>query len=539
MANHNDKRRQLDDEMSRFEAEISGPPGIGAVPPLQPPPAPPRGVIGAKTYTQVQQRLQQQHPEPPGTGGPPGMGGPPGPPHGPPTLPPVPGGPNSNSAVPPLPPPPPPPGYIGPQMPGGNSGMPQQQQSRPPPPPPPGFIPPQLNRQHVHNNMMNDGHQMGHMMGGGPPGYMRPPGPPGHPGHPGPPGPHSYGPPGGPPGPPGHGPPNPGPPRPPGPAGHVPSGPPGMGPMIPPGPPVSHGSHLPPGSSGPSPQTFGPPGSQGPSSRPSTWATWPTPSRASPPTSSSTWHVTVTTTAWGTSGCCSLSSRLLSPNLQLLSGTLIHSAPKLYTSQPSKNEAKQVEVPPAGPTPQMVSVMPDGPPEPKRKKLNPDMNMMAAAQANQQLTHAQEMAEKVRASTVTTTVSKPENPNHRKPKKMLRCAGGQIWEDQSLTDWDPDDFRIFCGDLGNDVTDELLTRYFSHFASFVKAKVVRDKRTNKSKGYGFISFSDPQDYIRAMKEMNGKYVGSRPIKLRKSTWKDRNVDMVQKKQREKQLLGLK
>lgn len=67
-----------------------------------------------------------------------------------------------------------------------------------------------------------------------------------------------------------------------------------------------------------------------------------------------------------------------------------------------------------------------------------------------------------------------------------------------------DDFRIFCGDLGNDVTDELLTRYFSHFASFVKAKVVRDKRTNKSKGYGFISFSDPQDYIRAMKEMNGE-----------------------------------
>lgn len=39
--------------MHRFEAEISGPPGIGAVPPLQPPPAPPRGVIGAKTYTQV------------------------------------------------------------------------------------------------------------------------------------------------------------------------------------------------------------------------------------------------------------------------------------------------------------------------------------------------------------------------------------------------------------------------------------------------------------------------------------------------------
>lgn len=37
----------------------------------------------------------------------------------------------------------------------------------------------------------------------------------------------------------------------------------------------------------------------------------------------------------------------------------------------------------------------------------------------------------------------------------------------------------------------------------MKARVVRDKRTNKTKGYGFISFKDPQDFIRASKEMNG------------------------------------
>lgn len=69
-----------------------------------------------------------------------------------------------------------------------------------------------------------------------------------------------------------------------------------------------------------------------------------------------------------------------------------------------------------------------------------------------------------------------------------------------------DDFRIFCGDLGNDVTDEVLIRAFSKYASFVKAKVIRDKRTNKTKGYGFVSFKDPQDFIKAMREMNGKYI---------------------------------
>lgn len=68
-----------------------------------------------------------------------------------------------------------------------------------------------------------------------------------------------------------------------------------------------------------------------------------------------------------------------------------------------------------------------------------------------------------------------------------------------------DDFRIFCGDLGNDVTDEMLVRVFGKYPSFQKAKVVRDKRTNKTKGFGFVSFKDPQDFIKAMKEMNGKF----------------------------------
>lgn len=86
----------------------------------------------------------------------------------------------------------------------------------------------------------------------------------------------------------------------------------------------------------------------------------------------------------------------------------------------------------------------------------------------------------------------------------MRTAGGTTWEDQSLTDWQEDDFRIFCGDLGNDVTDELLTRTFNKFPSFLRARVVRDKRTNKTKGYGFISFKDPSDFTKAMKEMNGE-----------------------------------
>ena len=58
-------------------------------------------------------------------------------------------------------------------------------------------------------------------------------------------------------------------------------------------------------------------------------------------------------------------------------------------------------------------------------------------------------------------------------------------------------------------------------------------------GFGFVSFRDPADFTKAMREMNGKYVGSRPIKMRKSNWKDRNIEIVKQKQKTKQQMGYK
>ncbi len=140
---------------------------------------------------------------------------------------------------------------------------------------------------------------------------------------------------------------------------------------------------------------------------------------------------------------------------------------------------------------------------------------------------------------VSATIGDDALKKAKRQKRVIRTGGGQIWEDDSLKEWDPNDFRLFCGDLGNDVTDEVLARTFGRYPSFTRAKVIRDKRTNKTKGYGFVSFQDPADFTKAVREMNGKYVGSRPIKLRKSNWKDRNIDVVRKKQKEKQQMGYK
>ena len=61
-------------------------------------------------------------------------------------------------------------------------------------------------------------------------------------------------------------------------------------------------------------------------------------------------------------------------------------------------------------------------------------------------------------------------------------AAGRCRIDPNLLEWPENDFRIFVGDLGNETNDEVLNKAFQRFPTFNKAKVVRDKKTNKTKG---------------------------------------------------------
>eukprot|EP00877_Chromochloris_zofingiensis_P002247 jgi/Chrzof1/12022/Cz06g18130.t1 len=126
-----------------------------------------------------------------------------------------------------------------------------------------------------------------------------------------------------------------------------------------------------------------------------------------------------------------------------------------------------------------------------------------------------------------------EKQDKKKDKNgVLRTAAGARWWDPTLAEWSENDFRIFVGDLGNEVNDDALGKAFSRYPSFAKAKIVRDKRTNKSKGFGFVSFLDSNDFAKALKEMNGKYIGNRPCKLRKSTWDERSAKPAPKRKAE-------
>ena len=110
---------------------------------------------------------------------------------------------------------------------------------------------------------------------------------------------------------------------------------------------------------------------------------------------------------------------------------------------------------------------------------------------------------------------------------------GKTWRDDTLEQWPEGDFRLFVGNIGNEVTDELLSHSFGRYPSLSRAKVIRNKHTNKSKGYAFISFMDPFDCAKALREMTGKYIGNRPCKLSRSTWNERTLSEVRKKDKKK------
>ena len=157
----------------------------------------------------------------------------------------------------------------------------------------------------------------------------------------------------------------------------------------------------------------------------------------------------------------------------------------------------------------------------------PDLSLLDKILASKKDILDKEINTKSEKEQQTKEVSfKKKTDNKKKPdvpRNCVRKQGNKKWVDRSLADWDENDYRIWVGNLGDEITENHLLAVFSKFPSFLKARVVRGNVTGKCKGYGFVSYSDPNDYLRAMKELNGKYIGKKPVVLKKSDWKKKRL----------------
>ncbi|WP_434424445.1 RNA recognition motif domain-containing protein [Nannocystis pusilla] len=73
--------------------------------------------------------------------------------------------------------------------------------------------------------------------------------------------------------------------------------------------------------------------------------------------------------------------------------------------------------------------------------------------------------------------------------------------------------KLFVGGLSWNTTDEGLRAAFGRFGTVIEAKVVTDRETGRSRGFGFVAFQNPADSESAMQAMDGAALDMRQIRV--------------------------
>lgn len=73
--------------------------------------------------------------------------------------------------------------------------------------------------------------------------------------------------------------------------------------------------------------------------------------------------------------------------------------------------------------------------------------------------------------------------------------------------------NIYVGNLSYGVTDTMLEELFSEFGEVTSARVISDRDTGRSKGFGFVEMSSDEEAMAAMEALNEKDVDGRALKV--------------------------
>lgn len=73
--------------------------------------------------------------------------------------------------------------------------------------------------------------------------------------------------------------------------------------------------------------------------------------------------------------------------------------------------------------------------------------------------------------------------------------------------------KIYAGNLGWGLTSQSLREAFENQPGILSAKVIYDRASGKSRGFGFVSFETAEDAESALESMNGVEVEGRPLRL--------------------------
>ncbi|HPQ68271.1 MAG TPA: RNA-binding protein [bacterium] len=81
--------------------------------------------------------------------------------------------------------------------------------------------------------------------------------------------------------------------------------------------------------------------------------------------------------------------------------------------------------------------------------------------------------------------------------------------------------KLYVGNLSWGTNDQSLHEAFSRFGEIAEAKVITDRDTGRSRGFGFVTFADEESAEAAVSEMNGADLDGRTIKVDRAMEKQR------------------
>nr|XP_023927194.1 glycine-rich RNA-binding protein-like [Quercus suber] len=73
------------------------------------------------------------------------------------------------------------------------------------------------------------------------------------------------------------------------------------------------------------------------------------------------------------------------------------------------------------------------------------------------------------------------------------------------------EFRCFVGGLAWATDDQALERAFSPYGDILESKIINDRETGRSRGFGFVTFSNEKSMRDAIEGMNGQNLDGRNI----------------------------
>ncbi len=82
--------------------------------------------------------------------------------------------------------------------------------------------------------------------------------------------------------------------------------------------------------------------------------------------------------------------------------------------------------------------------------------------------------------------------------------------------------KLYVGNLSYSTTDSGLSAAFDKFGSLASAKVITDKFSGQSRGFGFVEIEDDEEATRAISEMDGISVDGKVIKVNEARPQERS-----------------